>query len=329
MHLSRYILILTCLFYSLHLEPNHKPKDAAAHCNLGTALMSLDEIPAAIRSFQKAIEIEPQYGDAHCNLGSALGSTGDLKGAARSLRTAIVMDHRNAEAHCNLGTALLNLGDYDGAIRSYKEMLAMDAHGPHAGPARQGLELSKQLKAKAPPKAKEPAAAKSSASPAAAARTNTPTVPGMSPAMVKTARSLMTQHPEMVQMLAAMPPAQLATTVQGQQGMPLQQQEQMAQMVVIPPAMLTLVRGKSAEELGAMLQAMLKMGGGAAPAPPAPRGGGAAAADDGTACGHCGGGGAKMRCGRCRIVKYCSGKCQRAHWKAGHKGACKAGKPGA
>jgi hypothetical protein len=96
---------------------------------------------------------------------------------------------------------------------------------------------------------------------------NVPPNPGMTPVMV----SLMTQHPEMVQMLAAMPPAQLATTVQGLQGMPLQQQEQMAQMVGITPAMLTLVRGKSAEELGEMLQAMLKMGGEAAPSPSAPR----------------------------------------------------------
>jgi tetratricopeptide (TPR) repeat protein len=179
------------------------PKDAAAHCNLGTALLSSGDCTAAISAFQKAIEIEPQYGDAHCNLGSALGSTGDLEGAARSLRTAIVMDHRNAEAHCNLGTALLNMADYDGALKSYKEMLAMDPHGPHAEPARQGLQMCIQLKEK----------------------------------------------------MAASKPKPAAT-------------------------------------------------------------------DDGAICNHCGGGGATMRCGRCKAVKYCSGKCQKAHWKAGHKSEC-------
>ena len=30
-----------------------------------------------------------------------------------------------------------------------------------------------------------------------------------------------------------------------------------------------------------------------------------------------------MQCGRCKTPRYCSPACQRAHWKAGHKGVCK------
>ena len=29
-----------------------------------------------------------------------------------------------------------------------------------------------------------------------------------------------------------------------------------------------------------------------------------------------------LSCGRCRVAKYCSAECQKAHWKAGHKQAC-------
>lgn len=31
------------------------------------------------------------------------------------------------------------------------------------------------------------------------------------------------------------------------------------------------------------------------------------------------------RCGRCRRALYCGQDCQRAHWHAGHKPACKPG----
>lgn len=29
-----------------------------------------------------------------------------------------------------------------------------------------------------------------------------------------------------------------------------------------------------------------------------------------------------MRCARCKKFYYCSEKCQKADWKAGHKGSC-------
>jgi len=40
-------------------------------------------------------------------------------------------------------------------------------------------------------------------------------------------------------------------------------------------------------------------------------------------CAHCGFFNPTQKCGRCRLVKYCSASCQRAHWKAGgHKQIC-------
>ena len=51
---------------------------------------------------------------------------------------------------------------------------------------------------------------------------------------------------------------------------------------------------------------------------------------DGICCGMCGasagsGGGAQLLfCAACRGAAYCGPACQRAHWKAGHKQACRA-----
>ena len=49
----------------------------------------------------------------------------------------------------------------------------------------------------------------------------------------------------------------------------------------------------------------------------------------GSACDHCGvtrsdAGNALLKCGRCGLAHYCSKKCQKLQWKAGHKAACRA-----
>ena len=49
------------------------------------------------------------------------------------------------------------------------------------------------------------------------------------------------------------------------------------------------------------------------------KGGGDVCANPG--CSKIGGG--FKRCERCQRVKYCSGKCSKAHWKNGHKKQCK------
>ncbi len=43
----------------------------------------------------------------------------------------------------------------------------------------------------------------------------------------------------------------------------------------------------------------------------------------GASCSYCGAGSAQYTCGRCRKEKYCDAKCQKKHWKKGHKKECK------
>jgi tetratricopeptide (TPR) repeat protein len=47
-----------------------------------------------------------------------------------------------------------------------------------------------------------------------------------------------------------------------------------------------------------------------------------ASSDRSSVCAHCGDRGTKLRCARCRVVKYCGNACQRAHWRAGHRQEC-------
>ena len=85
------------------------PKVAAAHSNLGNALMDLKLPEEALASCDRAIALKPDYAEAHYNRGNALR---DLKRPAEALASydkAIALKPDYAAAHFNRGNALMDL----------------------------------------------------------------------------------------------------------------------------------------------------------------------------------------------------------------------------
>ena len=90
--------------------------------------------------FERAIELNPNYGPAYVGLGRvdlsavALGWTPDPAGAlqrAESLaRTAIGSDEFNPAAHVLLGRAYARLGEYDRALEALRRAMAMNSSDP-------------------------------------------------------------------------------------------------------------------------------------------------------------------------------------------------------
>ncbi len=110
-----------------------KPDYADAHYNLGIALAKKGQIDEAIRQFQEALRLKPDYAEAHYNLGIALGQKGQTDEAIRQFQEALRLKPDHAEAHNNLGLALDKKGQIDEAIRQYQEALRLqpdyaDAH---------------------------------------------------------------------------------------------------------------------------------------------------------------------------------------------------------
>jgi tetratricopeptide (TPR) repeat protein len=106
--------------YSLYLIG---PDYAAAHYNLGLALMQTGKIEEAIAHYQQALLIKPDYAAAHYNLGVALMQTGKIEEAIAHYQQALLIKPDLAEAHVNLGTVLLREGKVSDAIGHYEQAL--------------------------------------------------------------------------------------------------------------------------------------------------------------------------------------------------------------
>ncbi len=113
------------LIDSLRRQLRTRPRDAAAHRQLGNALLAAGLPTEASESYRRAIEIEPDNVRAHNNLGQAYMRLGQMREAADAYRRALQLDPDYAIAHLNLGIALQQQGQMDAAIGSYQRAIAL------------------------------------------------------------------------------------------------------------------------------------------------------------------------------------------------------------
>ena len=84
-------------------------------CYAGLSLMD-----DAVKSYEKAVAIKPDYADAHYNLGNILRDLGELDGAIKSYTKTIEIMPEYNEAQYNLGATLQQLGQLHEAIEQYE-----------------------------------------------------------------------------------------------------------------------------------------------------------------------------------------------------------------
>ncbi len=94
-----------------------------AHNNLGNVLKKLGQLDSAVKSYEKALAIKPDYFDAHYNLGNALNDLDQHDAAVKCYEKALAINPDYADAHNNLGFTLKKLGQLDSAVNSYEKAL--------------------------------------------------------------------------------------------------------------------------------------------------------------------------------------------------------------
>ena len=96
-----------------------------AHDNLGTALDRSGQIDEAMKQYEEAIRLKPDYALAHYNLGTALAKQGQIDGAITQYREAIRLRPNYANVHYNLGLSLFWKGQIDEGISQYREAIRL------------------------------------------------------------------------------------------------------------------------------------------------------------------------------------------------------------
>jgi tetratricopeptide (TPR) repeat protein len=106
------------------------PKKAVKEFDRGLDADRKGKRDDAIRHYEKAISLAPDFYPAHNNLGSAYLSKSDFKSAQAQFEEAIKLNQSDSEAHLNLGNLLLMTKDYEGALNNVQEGLKRQPNSP-------------------------------------------------------------------------------------------------------------------------------------------------------------------------------------------------------
>jgi tetratricopeptide (TPR) repeat protein len=114
------------------LDPFARGKIANMHADLGQAYAGVGFYPEAIREYQKALELCPNFVDLRTKLANIYRDAGDTASALRELEIVKTTNARYAPARVALGVMLFSIGKRDDAIREWEAVLSMDKDNKQA-----------------------------------------------------------------------------------------------------------------------------------------------------------------------------------------------------
>ena len=119
---------------------NIQPESAQVHFNMAVVLQDTGALEAAISSYAQATKIHSEYVDAYINMGAAQIEYGDTDAALENFNKAIKIQPDRTEIHNNMAKILLQKGHLEAAIATYKKALQVN---PNYSIARMGLSSAK------------------------------------------------------------------------------------------------------------------------------------------------------------------------------------------
>jgi Flp pilus assembly protein TadD len=111
---------------NFELATKVRPEFTLALNNLGVAYTRLDDLEAAETAYRMVIAIDPESDSAYHNLGNLQSRRGDLLAALSSYGEALKHRRRNPYLHYHRGVAQYRLGDLVGAEESFKRAISLE-----------------------------------------------------------------------------------------------------------------------------------------------------------------------------------------------------------
>ena len=102
-----------------------KPDYPEAHNNSGVIHFRKGRYDDAIKAYQTAIDLQPAYRDPHYNLGLVYQAQGRLDDAIREFLRAIEIDPNYPEVNYSLGAAYYQQGRFADAVRQYRTVIRL------------------------------------------------------------------------------------------------------------------------------------------------------------------------------------------------------------
>jgi tetratricopeptide (TPR) repeat protein len=100
--------------------------DEVVYNNLGIILAGRQQYDKAVRYFEMAVKISPEYAGAHANLGHILADQGHLDEAVDHFRKSLAFDSNNPDTYCRLGNALYQQGKDTEAAESWRKAIQLN-----------------------------------------------------------------------------------------------------------------------------------------------------------------------------------------------------------
>jgi len=102
-------------------------KYAPIYNTLGLIKLKRRLVSAALKEFEKAIELDPKYAEAHLNIGAIGLSSRQYEKAQKSFETVLALQPNNFDAQVGLGVALRGQKKIDDAEAAYKKAQQLDS----------------------------------------------------------------------------------------------------------------------------------------------------------------------------------------------------------